>query len=54
MGNLTWTQVVLVGAVAAVGFSLLSWWYATVMAKRGWMLQAKNRAKDTKREPPPR
>ena len=45
MAGLTWADVVVVGAVATVGFTLLCYWYSGVMAKRNWSYQVKPKAK---------
>lgn len=45
MAGLTWADVVIIGAVATVGFTLLSYWYSGVMAKRNWSYQVKPKAK---------
>jgi hypothetical protein len=49
MADLSWGDVMLVGGVATVGFTLLSFWYSAVMSKRGWTYQFRNKPK--KREP---
>lgn len=48
MANMTWGDVLLTAAVATVGFTLLSWWFSAVMARRGWTWQAKNRPPKTR------
>jgi hypothetical protein len=54
MAGLTWADVVIIGAVATVGFTLLSYWYSGVMAKRNWSYQVKPKAmKAGKRAPGP-
>ena len=45
MANLTWSDVVLIGAVAFVGFTLLSYWFSGIMNRRNWSWQVKPRAK---------
>lgn len=45
MGNLTWTDVVVIGAVGMVGFTLLSYWFSGVMNRRNWSWQVKPKAK---------
>ncbi len=50
MAGLTWADVVIIGAVATVGFTLLSYWYSGIMAKRNWSYQVK--AKPKKQAPP--
>ena len=47
MADLTWGDVVLVGVVATAGFTLLSYWWSGVMARKGWSWQVK--AKPPKR-----
>lgn len=46
MAGLTWADVVVIGAVATVGFTLLCFWYSGVMAKRNWSYQVKPKKKD--------
>lgn len=45
MANLSWPDVVLIGAVAFVGFTLLSYWFSGVMNRRNWTWQVKPKAK---------
>jgi hypothetical protein len=45
VANLTWSDVVLIGAVAMVGFTLLSYWFSGVMNRRNWSWQVKPKAK---------
>ncbi len=45
MGNLTWGDVVIIGAVATVGFTLLSYWFSGIMSRRGWSWQIKGKSK---------
>lgn len=45
MANLTWSDVVIIGAVATVGFTLLSYWFSGVMNRRNWSWQVKPKAK---------
>ena len=45
MGNLTWTDVVLIGLVGMVGFTLLSYWFSGIMNRRNWSWQVKPKAK---------
>lgn len=52
MADLTWLDVVLIGAVATVGFTLLSYWYSAVMAKRNWSYQVKSKPKKDKAAKP--
>ncbi len=41
MADLTWLDVVIIGAVATVGFSLLSYWFSGVMERKRWNLQVR-------------
>ncbi|MHB8633063.1 MAG: hypothetical protein ACYDBQ_03720 [Thermoplasmatota archaeon] len=50
MANLTWLDVVVIGLVATLGFTLVSWWFSALMAGRGWTWQARNRP--PKKAPP--
>ena len=43
MATLTWTDVVVIGLVATVGFTLLSFWYSAVMTRRSQSWQVKPR-----------
>ena len=45
MANLTWTDVVIIGAVVFLGFTLLSYWFSGVMTRRNWSWQVKPKAK---------
>ena len=45
MANLSWTDVVIIGAVGCVGFTLLSYWFSGVMNRRNWSWQVKPRSK---------
>lgn len=45
MANLTWADVVIIGAVGFVGFTLLSYWFSGVMDRRNWSWQVKPKAK---------
>lgn len=45
MANLSWTDVVAIGAVGCVGFTLLSYWFSGVMSRRNWSWQVKPKAK---------
>jgi hypothetical protein len=45
VANLTWSDVVVIGAVAMVGFTLLSYWFSGVMNRRNWSWQVKPKAK---------
>lgn len=51
MAGLTWLDVVVIGIVATVGFTLLSWWFSAVMNRQGWTWQAKNRPPKKKDAP---
>ena len=52
MATLSWTDVVLIGAVGCIGFTLLSYWFSGVMSRRNWSWQVKPKAKDHKPAPP--
>lgn len=43
MATLTWGDVVIIGLVAFVGFTLLSYWASAIMAKRGITGQLKGK-----------
>jgi len=43
MATLTWGDVVIIGLVAFVGFSLLSYWASAIMAKRSITGQLKGK-----------
>jgi hypothetical protein len=43
MATLTWTDVVVIGLVATVGFTLLSFWYSALMTRRDWSYQVRPR-----------
>ena len=45
MANLSWPDVVIIGAVATVGFTLVSYWFSGVMNRRNWSWQVKPRSK---------
>lgn len=45
MANLTFTDVLLIGAVGTIGFVLLCWGIAALMARKGWSLQVKGKPK---------
>lgn len=45
MANLSWPDVVVVGAVGMLGFTLLSYWFSGVMNRRNWSWQVKPRAR---------
>jgi len=51
MADLTWSDVLIIGGVATVGFTLVSWWFSGVMSRRGWSWQVKG--KPPKRPEPP-
>jgi hypothetical protein len=51
VANLTFGDVLLIGGVATVGFTLLSWWFSGLMANKNWSLQVKGRAKAPERPP---
>lgn len=50
VANLTWNDVLLIGAVGFLGFTLLSFWFSGVMTRRNWSWQVKPKPK--KAEPP--
>ncbi|MES2155487.1 MAG: hypothetical protein V4510_10165 [bacterium] len=52
MAGLELGDVVLIGAVATVGFTLLCYWYSGVMAKRNWSYQVKPKPKKAAAEQP--
>ena len=45
MANLSWPDVVIIGAVAMVGFTLLSYWFSGIMNRRNWSWQVKPKPK---------
>jgi hypothetical protein len=45
MANLTWWDVVLVGLVGMLGFTLLSYWFSGIMNRRNWSWQVKPKPK---------
>ncbi|MEA3190861.1 MAG: hypothetical protein QOD77_1443 [Thermoplasmata archaeon] len=45
MADLTWLDVVVIGAVGTVGFTLLCYWFSSIMAKRNWSYQVKAKPK---------
>jgi hypothetical protein len=45
MANLSWPDVVLIGAVGTVGFALVSYWFSGVMTRRNWSWQVKPKPK---------
>lgn len=45
MANLTWSDVVIIGAVGFVGFTLLSYWFSGIMNRRNWSWQVKPKTK---------
>ena len=45
MANLSWSDVVVIGVVGCVGFTLLSYWFSGVMSRRNWSWQVKPKAK---------
>ena len=45
VANLSWTDVVLIGAVIFLGFTLLSFWFSGVMSRRNWSWQLKPKTK---------
>lgn len=45
MANLTWWDVVLIGIVGMLGFTLLSYWFSGIMNRRNWSWQVKPKPK---------
>ncbi len=45
MADLTWGDVALIGLVAMLGFTLLSFWWSGIMSRRGWSWQVKSKPK---------
>jgi hypothetical protein len=45
VANLSWPDVVIIGAVAMLGFTLLSYWFSGVMNRKNWTWQVKPKAK---------
>lgn len=45
MADLTYRDVLIIGGVAALGFTFLSFWWSGVMARRGWSWQVKSKPK---------
>lgn len=45
MANLSWPDVVLIGAVGMLGFTLLSYWFSGIMNRRNWSWQVKPKPK---------
>ncbi len=43
MADLTWGDVVIVGGVAAVGFTLLSFWFSGLMNRKDWTFQVRRK-----------
>lgn len=41
MANLSWPDVVLIGAAGCIGFTLVSYWFSGVMNRRNWSWQVK-------------
>lgn len=52
MANLSWSDVVIIGAVICVGFTLLSYWFSGVMSRRNWSWQVKPKPKKAGETPP--
>jgi hypothetical protein len=48
MAGLEWKDVLIIAGVATVGFTLLSYWWSGVMAKRNWSYQMKAKKRDAK------
>lgn len=53
MADLTWTDVLVIGGVAALGFTFLSWWFSGVMSRRNWSWQVKGKPPRRPEAPPP-
>ena len=45
VANLSWTDVVVIGLVVFLGFTLLSFWFSGVMSRRNWSWQVKPKSK---------
>jgi len=45
MADLTFGDVLIIGGVATVGFTLLSYWFSGVMGRRGWSWQVRSQPK---------
>jgi hypothetical protein len=45
VGNLTWPDVVIIGALGMLGFTLLSYWFSGIMNRRNWSWQVKPKPK---------
>lgn len=45
MANLTWADVVIIGVVGCLGFTLVSYWFSGLMNRRNWSWQVKPKAK---------
>jgi hypothetical protein len=52
VGNLRWEHVVIIGAVACIGFTLLSYWFSGIMNRRNWSWQVKSKAKPKQGQAP--
>lgn len=52
MATLTWGDVVIIGLVATVGFSLLAYWFSGPLAKRNVTGQLKSKMKAAPAAPP--
>jgi hypothetical protein len=48
MADLTFTDVLIIGGVATVGFTLVSFWWSGVMSRRGWSWQISAKPKRKK------
>ncbi len=49
MADLTWGDVVIVGGVAAVGFTLLSFWFSGLMNRKDWTFQVRRKKRNAPR-----
>jgi hypothetical protein len=45
MADLTWSDVLIIGGVATLGFMFLSFWWSGIMSRRGWSWQIKSKPK---------
>lgn len=54
MAGLTWADVAILGALGFVGFTLLSFWFSGVMAKRNWSWQVRPKKVEGKAPAPPK
>ncbi len=52
MADLEWGDVVLIGVVATLGFTLLSYAYSALMNKKNWTYQVKSKPAKKPEGPP--